>query len=52
MYVMGGQKFLDWGGGLPIWVGGTFAGEGQYPITCHGNFNFYLSFSNALHQKH
>ena len=40
------------GGGLPIWVGGTFAGEGQYPITCHGNFNFYLSFSNALHQKH
>ena len=30
----GSKKFEDWGG-LPIW-GVTFAGEVQYPITCHG----------------
>ena len=39
----GSEKFEHWGGvkkflglgGLPIWGGGYFCWGGQYPITCH-----------------
>ena len=32
-------------GGLLIWGGITFSGEGQYPITCHG----YVRVSEWIH---
>ena len=56
----GSKKFEDWGGlkkirtgdRLPIW-GVTFAGGGQYPITCHG-FMSTISYGNqpiSLHSN-